>query len=78
MNVAAYQKKKENENTGKIEAGIEKRQSTNFGEIESCHSAVVQRAARQKNGLYEVAGTLGKPNIYFDSIQTELGTALPC
>ena len=47
MNVAALLEKKENENTGKREAGVEERKRpTDFGETECCPSAVVQRAAR--------------------------------
>ena len=49
INVAAHQNK-----TGKREAGEqERKQSTDFWEAACCPSAVVQRAARRKNGLYE-------------------------
>ena len=51
MNVAAHQKKK-NEKTGKRKAGEERRQA-DFKEIACYPSAVVQGAARQKNGLCE-------------------------
>ena len=34
-------------------AGEERKQATDFKEAACCLSAVVQRAARQKNGLYK-------------------------
>ena len=49
MNVAAYQKEK-NEKTGKTKAGEERRQA-DFKETACYLSAVVQGAARRKNGL---------------------------
>ena len=52
MNAAAHQKK-ENEQTGKREAGEEKKQLTNFKETICWPSAVGQRAAWQKNGLHK-------------------------
>ena len=54
MNVAAHQEKKKNEktNTGKRKLE-ERRQMTDFKEAWCCPSAVVQGAARQKNGLCE-------------------------
>ena len=52
MNVAADQDKEKNEKTGKRKAGVERRQA-NFKETGCYPSAVVQRAARRKNGLCE-------------------------
>ena len=52
MNIAAHQKEK-NEKTGKIDVGEERKQSTDFKEAACYFSAVVQRAARRKNGLYK-------------------------
>ena len=52
MNVAAHQEKEKNEKTGKREAGEERRQA-NFKEAACYPSAVVQGAARRKNGLCE-------------------------
>ena len=52
MNVAAHQEKEKNEKTGKRKAGVEKRQA-NFKGAACYSSAVVQGAARQKNGLCE-------------------------
>ena len=48
MNVTACQEEK----TGKRDAE-ERKQSTDFKEAACCPSAVVQRAARRKNGLYK-------------------------
>ena len=50
MNVAAHQEKEKNEKTGKRKAGKERRQ-VNFKEAARYPSAVVQGAARRKNGL---------------------------
>ena len=50
-NIAAHQKEK-NEKTGKRKAGVERRQA-NFKEAACYPSAVVQGAARRKNGLCE-------------------------
>ena len=52
MNVAAYQEKEKNEKTGKRKTGEERRQA-DFKETACYPSAVVQRAARRKNGLCE-------------------------
>ena len=52
MNAAADQKKEKNENTVKGERQ-EKRE--NNQPISCCPSAVVQRAARRKNGLCEAS-----------------------
>ena len=52
MNVAAHQEKEKNEKTGKRKEGVERRQ-TNFKEAACYPSAVVQGAARRKNGLCE-------------------------
>ena len=52
MNVAAHQDKEKNEKTGKRKAGVERRQA-NFKEAACYPSAVVQGAARRKNGLCE-------------------------
>ena len=51
MNVAAHQKKQKNEKTGKTEAGEGRRQATGCKEAACCPAAVVQGAARSKNGL---------------------------
>ena len=53
MNVAAHQEKWKNEKTGKRKVGEERRQTTDFKEAVCWRSAVVQGAARQKNGLFE-------------------------
>ena len=50
MNVAAHQEKEKNEKTGKRKAGEERRQA-NFKETACYPYAVVQGAARRKNGL---------------------------
>ena len=50
MNVAAHQEKEKNEKTGKRKAGKEKKQA-DFKEAACYPSAVVQEAARRKNGL---------------------------
>ena len=50
MNVAAHQEKKKNEKTLKRKAGEERRQA-DFKEVACYPSAVVQGAARRKNGL---------------------------
>ena len=80
MNVAAHQKKEKNEKTGKRKAGEERRQA-DFKQAVCYPPAVVQGAARQKNGLCEevpgLTGTLGKANSHFYPTQTGLGTALP-
>ena len=52
MNVAAHQEKEKNEKTGKRKAGVDRRK-TNFKEAACYPSAVVQAAARRKNGLCE-------------------------
>ena len=52
MNVAAHQEKEKNEKTGKREAREQRRQ-TDFKESACYLSAVVQGAARRKNGLCE-------------------------
>ena len=81
MSVAAHQEKGKNEEkkTGKRKAGEKRRLATDFKEASCCPSAVVQGAARQKNGLCEgsagITGTLGKANSHFDSTQRGLGTA---
>ena len=38
---------------GKTKAGEEKKQATDYKEIECCSSADLRRAARRKNGLYK-------------------------
>ena len=50
MNVAAHQEKKKNEKTGRRKTGEERRQA-DFKEAACYPSAVVQGAARRKNGL---------------------------
>ena len=52
MNVAAHQDKEKNEKTGKRKEGVERREA-NFKEAACYPSAVVQGAARRKNGLCE-------------------------
>ena len=52
MNVATHQEKEENEKTVKKKAGVKRRQA-NFKDAACYSSAVVQGAARQKNGLCE-------------------------
>ena len=52
MNVAAHQDKEKNKKTGKRKAEVERRQA-NFKEAACYPSAVVQGAARRKNGLCE-------------------------
>ena len=52
MNVATDQEKEKNEKTGKRKAGVDRRQA-NFKEAACYPSAVVQGAARRKNGLCE-------------------------
>ena len=52
MNVAAHQEKEKNEKTSKRKAGVDRRQA-NFKEAACYPSAVVQGAARRKNGLCE-------------------------
>ena len=52
MNVATHQEKDKNEKTVKRKAGVKRRQD-NFKEAACYPSAVVQGAARQKNGLCE-------------------------
>ena len=52
MNVATHQEKEKNEKTVKRKAGVKRRQA-NFKEAACYPSAVVQGAARRKNGLCE-------------------------
>ena len=52
MNVVAHQEKEKNEKTGKRKEGEERKQA-DFKEAACYPSAVVQRAARQKNALCE-------------------------
>ena len=52
MNVAAHQEKEKNEKTGKRKAGEQRRQA-DFKEAACYPCAVVQGAARRKNGLCE-------------------------
>ena len=52
MNVAAHQENEKNEKTGKRKAG-EKRRQADFKEAVYYPSAIVQGAARRKNGLCE-------------------------
>ena len=52
MNVAAHQEKEKNEKTFKRKAGEERRQA-DFKEVACYPCAVVQGAARRKNGLCE-------------------------
>ena len=52
MNVATHQEKEKNEKTVKRKAGVKRRQA-NFIEAACYPSAVVQGAARRKNGLCE-------------------------
>ena len=80
MNVTAYQEKKKEEETktGVNKAGEERR--LDFRHAVCCPSAVVQAAARQKNGargMPRIIKTLGKANSHFDPNQTGSGTAPP-
>ena len=83
MNDAAHQEKEKNEETktDQRRAAEKKRQAIDFKEAACCPSAVIEGAARRKNGLCEgsagVTGTLGKANSHFDSTQTVSGTAPP-
>ena len=52
MNVATHQEKEKNEKTVKRNAGVKRRQA-NFKEAACYPSAIVQGAARRKNGLCE-------------------------
>ena len=52
MNVATHQEKEKNEKMGKKKAGEERRRA-DFNEDACYSSAVVQGAARRKNGLCE-------------------------
>ena len=52
MNVAAHLDKENNEKTGKRKAGVKRRQA-DFKEAACYPSAVIQGAARRKNGLCE-------------------------
>ena len=52
MNVATHQEKEKNKKTDKRNAGVARRQA-NFKETACYPSAVVQGAARRKNGLCE-------------------------
>ena len=52
MNVATHQEKEKNEITVKRRVGVKRRQA-NFKEAACYPSAVVQGAARRKNGLCE-------------------------
>ena len=52
MNVAAHQEKEKNEKTSKRKTGEERKQA-DFKEAACYPSAVVQGAARRKNGLRE-------------------------
>ena len=74
MNVTALQEKKKNEEMkmSMKKAGEERRHVTDFRKAVSCPSAVIQGAARQKNGLRAVpgiTGTLRKTNSHFDLTQ---------
>ena len=51
MNVAAHQEKEKDEKKGKRKAGEERRQEIDFEESACCPFAVVQGAARRRNGL---------------------------
>ena len=65
---------------GHVQGGEGRRQMTNFRETVCCISAVVQGAARQKNGSRRVpgvTGTLGKANSLFDPTQTRSENAPP-
>ena len=52
MNVATHQEKNKNEKTVKRNTGVKRRQA-NFKEAACYPSAVIQGAARRKNGLCE-------------------------
>ena len=69
MNVAAHQKKENNEKTGKRKAG-EKRKQADFKETACYLSAVVQRAARRKmdcvRGVPGITEAFGETNSNFN------------
>ena len=71
MDVAAHQEKKKNEKTGKRKEGVERKQA-DFKEVACYPSAVVQRAARQKNASCEGSARgnwdTWKANSYFGSL----------
>ena len=82
MNCTAHQEKKKNEETKKRtkKVGERRRQATDFREAVCCPSAVVQGAARLKNGsrgVPGVTGTLRKANSHFDPTQIESETSPP-
>ena len=81
MNISAHQKKEKNQKTGKRKAGEERKQVTDFKEAVCSPSAIVQGAARRKNGLCKGNSrgnwTLGKTNSHFDSTKTRLGITPP-
>ena len=75
MKVTAYQEKEKNGETkmGMKKAREGRRQVTNFRKAVCCSSAVVQGAARRKNGwrgVPEVTGTPGRSNSHFHPTQT--------
>ena len=76
MNVATHQEKEKNEKTGKRKAGVKRRQA-NFKEAACYPSAVVQGAARRKNGLCEGSAQGNwdprKGHSHFDPTQTGQG-----
>ena len=78
MNVAAHQEKEKNEKTGKRKTGEERRQA-DFKKAACYPSAVVQGAARRKNGLCEGSARGNwdprKANSHFNPTQTGIGTA---
>ena len=79
MNVAAHQEKEKNEKTGKRKT--EERKQADFKKAACYLSAVVQGAARRKNGLCEGSARGNwdprKANSHFNPTQTGIGTAPP-
>ena len=69
MNVTAHQEKEKNKETGKRKEGVERRPA-NFKEAVCYPSAVIQGAARQKNGLCE-GSAQGNPSGRLTAILTQ-------
>ena len=78
MNVVAHQKEK----TRKREAGVERKQATDFKDAACYLLRLFRRKHGEKNYLREgvpgVTEILGKANSHFDPTQTGLGTAPSC
>ena len=83
MNITAHQERgmnKGRDDDGMNKARRREKTATNFREAVCCPSAVVQGAARRKNGsrgVPGVSGILGKANSHFEPTQTGSRTAPP-